>query len=641
MLSKEAKAIDKIKTDSKYFFKYVNKNKKLSSDAPIMLIDEQENVESDPQKISNLLQDQFKSVFSCPLTNSELKNYKVQSKPPNTVLSSFNLTKAHIISAINEIKESAGCPKEDIPAKVFKRCKFSLSTPLTLFWKKSFECGLIPSSYKAQMIIPIYKKGAKTDVKNFRPISLTCHEVKIMERVLRKLIVEFLEANSLINNNQHGFRHNRSCCTQLLSQLDYVLTHSVLGFDVDSIYIDYAKAFDKVDHGLLLKKLNHYGIVGNFFNWIKDFLTNRTQTVFSNNCFSYSTPVVSGVPQGSVLGPLLFIICTNDLSLTIDSNPLILTFADDTKLLSKISSTSDKTQLQQSLDKIISWSKLNNMALNKNKFELLSYNLSTKSSDQLANQFLMKELPFQTGLLAYSAEDIIIEPSPLVRDLGIYINEKLDWTSHYNIIVNKAKRMCGWIFSSFYSRDRNVMLTLFKSLVRSILEFSCEVWFPHLKKDILSLEQVQRSFTSRISGLSNLNYWERLDTLKIYSLQRRREKIIILHVWKIKNNIYPNSFSSLNFQINKRTGHSKAIPPPLPKVRGKLLTKFEESFLVQACKLWNILPPNLKEIDTLCSFQTGLNKFLEGIPDEPPLAGYPHVNKNSLLKQCLRPKSCL
>ena len=274
------------------------------------------------------------------------------------------------------------------------------------------------------------------------------------------------------------------------------------------------------------------------------------------------------------------------------------------------------------------------MELNSNKFKLLSYNLQTKNS----NQLLMKELPFHTESIIYSAEGITIEPSPLVRDLGIYINEKLDWTNHYNIIVSKAKRMSGWIFSSFHSRNRNVLLVLFKSLVRSGLEYGCEIWFPYLNKDIVYIEQVQRSFTNRISGLQDLNYWLRLKILKISSLQRRREKIIIMHVWKVKNNLYPNSFS-LNFKLNKRTDSLRAVLPPFPKVRGKLLTQFEESFLVRACKLWNILPPNLTKQDILSSFKVGLNKFLEGVPDEPPLPGYPFINNNSLVEQCLRLKS--
>jgi hypothetical protein len=400
---------------------------------------------------------------------------------------------------------------------------------------------------------------------------------------------------------------------------------------MDSIYIDYAKAFDKVDHGLLLKKLKYYGIVGNYYNWIENFLKDRKQTVYSNNCFSYNTTVVSGVPQGSVLGPLLFVLYINDLSDIVDSNSVILTFADDTKLISKISSVSDKNKLQHNLNHIINWSKLNNMELNNDKFELLCYNLGTVNS----NQNLLKELPFQNDLRNYNASDKTIEPVSLVRDLGIYIDKNINWKDHYNIITKKAKQMCGWILSSFYSRGKDVMLVLFKSLVRNSLEYCCEVWFPHLKKDIVSLEQIQRSFTNRISQQQGLNYWQRLKNLKIYSLQRRREKIIILHVWKIKNNFYPNTVF-LSFKLNKRANAEKANLPPMPNVKGKLLTKFEESFLVQVCKLWNVLPPKLTHIKSLYLFKAELNKFLQGIPDEPPLPGYPVTNNNSLLEQCLR-----
>ena len=148
---------------------------------------------------------------------------------------------------------------------------------------------------------------------------------------------------------------------------------------------------------------------------------------------------------------------------------------------------------------------------------------------------------FSQNLANYVAADLIIEPSMVVRDLGVYMNQKMNWSSHYSIIIKKSKRMCGWILGSFYSRGKESMLLLFKSLVRSTLEYCCEVWFPHLKKDIVDLEQVQRSFTHRISGQKESNYWERLKDLKIFSLQRRREKIVIMHIWKIKNKIYPNT----------------------------------------------------------------------------------------------------
>ena len=182
------------------------------------------------------------------------------------------------------------------------------------------------------------------------------------------------------------------------------------------------------------------------------------------------------------------------------------------------------------------------------------------------------------------------------------------------------------------------MLSLFNSLVRSKLEFCCELWSPYLKKDIVLLEQVLRSFTNRISGQKGYDYWQRLRNLKISSLQRRRERLCILHVWKIKNYLVPNS-ALLEFKLNRRSGGFQAVIKPLPKVRGKLLTIFDESFLVKSCKLWNVIPPDLTHISNINTFKSKLDMFLIDIPDEPPLPGYATVNTNSITEQCLRSKS--
>ena len=287
------------------------------------------------------------------------------------------------------MKSSSSCPKQDIPAKVLKECKHSLSTPLKLFWNKSFIHGKIPQWYKTQIIIPLHKKGPKSKSNNYRPISLTSHVVKIFERILRKKLVNYFEENSFFKSNQHGFRQMRSCSTQLLSHTYNILTNAIEGTETDSLYIDFSKAFDKVDHEILLWKLSYYGVKGKYLTWIKDFLQGRTQVVSVLNNLSYSSPVKSGVPQGSVLGPLFFIIFINDLPDIInDCN--VLTFADDTKITSKISSERDVINLQENLNKTIKWSLENNMELNPSKFEYICHNLNTDNS----HQKLLKELPF-------------------------------------------------------------------------------------------------------------------------------------------------------------------------------------------------------------------------------------------------------
>ena len=178
------------------------------------------------------------------------------------------------------------------------------------------------------------------------------------------------------------------------------------------------------------------------------------------------------------------------------------------------------------------------------------------------------------------------------------------------------------------------MLTLFNSLVRPKLEYASEIWSPFLNKDILKVENIQRTFTSKIGGMQTFNYWERLTRLNLMSLQRRRERNLIVNVFKIKNDLIPNTFD-LSFKEQKRAAAMRAELKPLPKIRGKALTVYEESFIIKSSKLWNVLPGELTKIKSLGTFKEKLDQFLKTVPDQPPIAGYPFRCNNSLTQQCL------
>ena len=540
-------------------------------------------------------------------------------------LADFFVTEKEIESAINEIKNHSACPQNAIPAVILKNCKYSLSFPLKMFFQKSFDQGLVPKSYKTQQIIPLFKKGMKTDPKNYRPISITSHIIKILERVIRTKLVKYFETNSILNSNQHGFRKSRSCITQLISHTTNILENLVNGNEVDVIYLDYSKAFDKIDHAILIQKLKLLQLPEKYLVWIKNFLTDRTQYVYHNEAKSYESIVKSGVPQGSVLGPLFFILFINDLPENISSSK-IFTFADDTKIVHPISSSSDCTSLQTDLNNVITWSSKNNMKLNKDKFEFISYTLNTRSNQ--VNFF--NELPFASIYQVYSTDEDLILPSRVVKDLGILINSSLNWDDHISYLCKIGKQLTGWILSVFYSRDSVVLMTLFNSLVRSKMEYGCQIWDPWKIHQIDALEQIQRYFTSKLKDLKDLNYWDRLKKLKAMSLQRRRERLTLQMVWKIKFNLIPNDVN-LCFVNTKTKSISKAIVRPMPKIKGSLLSQFENSFAVKAAKLWNKLPPNIANIDTFHMFQQKLDDFLILFPDNPPIKGYYHVNSNSIL----------
>ena len=619
---KELAAVSTVKSNPKFFYSYAKRLAKTKSTvAPLRATDG--TLTNDPREKAELLQAQYKGVFSDP-SKADLEASTSQVVPClSPELSGFEFTIEDIKDAIKELDPYSATPDGDIPAKILCSCKDSLATPLWLLWKDSFSRGVIPSDLKLQYITPIFKKGNKTDPANYRPVSLTSHLVKIFERVMRKHLVQHLEDNNILPDSQHGFRSKRSCLTQLIEHVDGVLNALMNESEVDVIYLDFSKAFDKVDHQVLLAKLKMYGIKGKVFDWIKAFLMNRKQTVVVDGEKSSFQDVKSGVPQGTVLGPVFFILYIIDM-IKSAKNSKALTFADDTKLMKIIKELLCKALLEADLNGIIQWSIANNMLLHEDKFVVMNYCLSAWSS--------LREMPFSgEGRQYFTTEGKIMCSPHVTRDLGVYLSDDCSWTYHINLMTSDARRMASWVLGAFKDRSATTMVTLFKSLVRCKLEYCCPLWDPSKITDIRTVENVQKQFTKKIVGMSSLDYWQRLEKLKLLSLQRRRERYSIIHVWKMLNDKAPNNIG-MNFYPSARLGMRVTIPPFNHQAQALYSTAYDNSFAIKAARLWNLLPKNVNTITELDPFKIALSTFLNRFPDKPPVTGYVSPNGNSLLE---------
>ena len=510
-LFEETKAVNAIKKNSKYFFSYARRYSKVKTKVgPLLTGDGEYTINS--KKMADLLQEQYKSVFSKPNGTSDSYDFHDTQNGLNDIL----FDEGDVRDVIDEISENAAGGPLGFAAVFLKKCKEAVDEPLYLIWRSCLDNSVTPEILKLSFVIPIHKGGNRGSPANYRPVSLTSHLIKMFEKIIRKRIVEYMDERKLFNHTQHGFRAGRSCLSQLLSHFDKVLTYLEQGFNVDTIYLDFSKAFDKVDHLILMQKLKKIGIGGKIASWIHSYLFHRKQVVIVNGIKSDSTEVVSGVPQGSVLGPLLFIIMLMDIDKSINSS-FLSSFADDTRISREIESLADTFKLQNDLNSVYKWAQQNNAEFNDTKFEHLPYG---KNND------LKKVAVYLTG------EGRRIATKNQTKDLGVIMQTNCSFSDHIKNVVSVTKDLSAWCLRTFNSRSPELMLTLWKQLIVPKLDYCSQLWSPHNSKvDTQEIEMTQRSFIRRIEGMSNYSYWDQLKRLKMYSLERRRKRYIITYVW--------------------------------------------------------------------------------------------------------------
>uniref|UniRef100_A0A1I8BSL6 Reverse transcriptase domain-containing protein n=1 Tax=Meloidogyne hapla TaxID=6305 RepID=A0A1I8BSL6_MELHA len=384
-----------------------------------------------------------------------------------------------IISVSNLLKTSPNknsTSPDGIPFKFLRHCYLPLSPIITEIFRVSLDSGTPPSQWKHSIVTPIYKKGNKHDLNNYRPISLTSTLSRTFERILVSGILQFLFTNNLISEHQFGFLPRRSTTLQLLSTLQEWYNGLLERNPTDCIYIDFRKAFDSVPHRFLLHKLYLYGIRGKIFKWITNFLTDRTFAVKIENSLSEPQPIGSGVPQGSVIGPLLFILYINDLPQVIKLPVQIRLYADDVKIFLTHQSTLSYLMLQEALNNVHKW--------------------STDWSLHIApDKSTFIRIGTQKNTYSYHIGETELTQSFSIQDLGIIIDQNLTFQDHISKIVKSSYFRSYQLLRNIKSTNPKIWAQLFKIYVLPILEYASEIWNPHLKESINKIEKVQKFYT--------------------------------------------------------------------------------------------------------------------------------------------------
>ena len=621
---RETKAVNAIKRNSKYFFSYAKK----FSTAKVGIgpfFDYTKNLVTSPIKMAEMLSEQYSSVYSVPKQAlPKAKEIFTVTNESNQTLQNVIFDEHDIVEAIDQISPSAAAGPDGFPALLLKVCRHSLAKPLFLIWRKSLDTGEVPFPLKTANVVPIHKGGSCGTPANYRPVALTSHLIKIFERVLRKYIVAWMDENNLFNPTQHGFRQGRSCLSQLIAHFDNITQLLENGKNVDVIYLDFAKAFDKIDFLATMRKLNHMGISGKLGHWLYSFLTNRKQAVLVNGTRGSLFDVKSGVPQGSVIGPLLFLVLISDIDKDIVS-AFLSSFADDTRVAKGITSEDDVEALQSDLQSIYKWAQENNMEFNSPKFECLRYGANS-------------DIKERTNYTSSSGDKI--EESEHVKDLGVIMSCTGTFKQQIDGVIATSNQLCGWVLRTFKTRQKLPMLTLWKSLIRSKLEYCCPLWSPTNIGDVQGLEQMQRNFFRKISGIQQLSYWEQLKELSMYSLERRRERYNIIYVWKIMEKQVPNFSHSDHTGIqeywNPRRGRYCTVPAINLRSPRQIQSIRTASFGIRGPRLFNTLPAHIRNLlgCSVDAFKRSLDKYLATVPDEPQIRGYTAMRRaesNSLL----------
>ena len=506
----------------------------------------------------------------------------------------------YVERAIKALNNSKSPGADRIPVKILKDAINLVSKPLTLIYNASLERGIFPQIWKLARVTPIHKAGTKTDVNNYRPISVLSVVSRILEKIVHDQLMEFLKGQNRLCLNQFAFQKLHSTLTCLLNVIDPWFKNSDEGKINLSIFLDLKKAFDTVDHKILLLKLREYGAEGTSHSWFTSYLTNREQFCYFDGSTSSKSSIECGIPQGSCLGPLLFILYINDFENCLKST-IPNMYADDTCVNIASENLNELLiDLKNELENISNWMRINKLSLNASKSEYMvigHWRQLNKIGNDLPDLVLNNE---------------VIKRADKTKYLGINIDESLNWKVQYKAIKNKLKGGLSSLRKLKNILPQRKLDQVYKALFESHLRYGNIVWSALSNTKLSQLQRLQTRAKKLIANAKYKDGWT-CKWLNVKSLISFDQGVM---TYKILHDLCPENlrhkFTERSMISEYRTRNSGDLQ--IPKVR---LEYAKRSFYFSGVKNWNDIPDNIRERESIARFRTGLRDYLLNLSQDP------------------------
>ena len=576
--------------DPKRFWRNISNSlpRKKSQNKNISLIDKFTDHQIDSNAISGHINNFFANIG-----NDLAKNFTHDWSPVDTPNLESEITNVHtdfeeVHNLCKEINISKSSSIDLLSSRVLKDAFLVLTLQLVYLFNLSLSTGNFPQKWKMATVIPLFKGGSRADVGNYRPISLLPLPGKLLEKIVHAQISQFLENNDLLSDEQNGFRRDRSTTHSIVNLTNSILNAVNNQETCQAVFIDLKKAFDTVNHKILLKKIEHIGIRGELLIWISNYLHNRIQRTFANNVLSSTLPVNCGVPQGSILGPLFFILYVNDVKKYINNVEIGL-YADDTVLFSYNSDwMKAQIDLQNMLDGFVEWSKKNELTINSQKTKFMVF--GSRSKVKRARNAKL------------SINNVQIQLVPSFKYLGFTLDPVLSFSNHtsslLSIISHKAY-ILGKIrrFISQYSAVR-----IYKAMILPYFDYADIVYDKARQMDLDKLQRAQNKCL-KICTLSNIKTNTNLihDRTKVPKLEFRRKVHLRNFMFRLRK--------VDNLLCSSDVG-TRARDAPLFKTKIPKCGAYKRSVLYNGATEWNSLSVELRNLDLLLPFKFHQKRWL-------------------------------